>query len=445
MRTEIIVVGAGHGGLVAAGKLAQRGLEVVIFEKSTREKLSWNWKDCFDLEVLEQIGLPKPKPSEYATPENFRFFSPNEKHFMSINIHPEKREKSMERRVLIEKLVDYAMEAGAEINFNQEVTGPVIERGRILGVKAGEENHYAEMIVDSAGINTPIRPNLPNAYKIPKELTIGEYFHTYRGYFNKKRDKSFWDIIIGYMNKPGIAWINSSEEMADILIGSIKPFSETEIEELLQDLRRKYPIIGDQLLRGGKIELIPIRRPLEKLVGNNYAVIGDAACMANPLNGAGIANTLFAGNILAETIINAHETSEEPYTTANLWPYQVEYNLERGSQQGNIEILKDFLITMDDFSNIDFLFKNEILSPRDIEASMLGENMELGFVETIKRALRGISKIGLLFELVNTLKTAKKVKEHYLNTPWSFNKDDFKEWREKLDKYFKPFYKKFQS
>lgn len=445
MRTEFVVVGAGHGGLVAGAKLAKRGFEVICIEKNNRDNLSWDWKDCFDFEVFDRIDIPKPDPTEYVVPENFRFFSPNEKYSIPIDVLPEKREKSMERRVLLEKLVNHAIECGVEFQFSQEVSGPIIERGKILGIKVGEENYYADMIIDSAGFSTPIRPNLPQAYKIPKKLTTGEYFHTYRGYFNKKRDKSFWDIIIGYQDKRGIAWINTSENVADILIGSIYPFERDEINDLLENLRFKYPIIGDELLRGGQVEIIPIRRPLEKLVGNNYAVVGDAACMTNPINGAGIANAIFAGDILANTIINGHESSEDPYTTENLWPYQVEYNREKGAEQGNIEILKNFLITMDNFDNIDFLFKNEILSPRDLEASILGQEMKLGFIETIKRALRGITRIGLLLELSNTLKKAKKVRDHYLDTPWSYNKADYSEWKKKLDKYFKPFYKKLQT
>ena len=36
MKTEIIVVGAGHGGLIAAAKLAKKGFKVQIFEKNNK-------------------------------------------------------------------------------------------------------------------------------------------------------------------------------------------------------------------------------------------------------------------------------------------------------------------------------------------------------------------------------------------------------------------------
>jgi len=436
MKTEIIIVGAGHGGLVAATKLARSGFQVVVFEKSERNKLSWNWKDCLDLEVFERINLPRPKPFEYETPANFRFFSPNEKNYIDTDVPPEEREKSMERRLLMEKLLMHALDAGVDFYFNREVSGPLLEGNKICGIKVGEEHHYADLIIDSAGFNSPIRPNLPSEYEITSNLADGDYIYAYRGYFNKKQNKRFWDIIIGYKNKRGISWLNtSSKDEADILIGSVHPFEEGEIEALVHDLRIKYPVVGTELLRGGQVELIPIRRSLEKFVGDNYAAVGDVACMTNPINGSGITRSMIAGDILAHNVIKARKNAHNTYTTSILWPYQVEYFREIGAKQGYIEVMKNFLISIDDFSKIDFLFKNKLLAPNDIITNLMGKELNLGVGEMLWRGFRGMKRGDILIELAHTINTADKVKKHYLNIPHYYDRHKFLKWKKQLERY----------
>ena len=438
MKSDVVVVGAGHGGLIAGAKLAQNGLKVTIYEKNDKNNLSWDWKDCLEKWVFEEITLPTPEPYEYAIPANFRFFSPNEQYWVETNIPPEHREIYMERKTLINKLVNYALQAGVEIKFNHEVHEPIVENDQICGIKTAGEEHYANLVIDSAGINTPIRPQLPANYEIPAQLNHGDYIYAYRGCFQKQKNEYFWDIYIGHKNKRGIVWVNSSSlEEVDILMGFIHPFSDSSISETLQELQKKYPVIGDKIIRGGQVEQIPVRRPLEKLVGNNYAVIGDAACMTNPLNGSGIIRSMLAGNILADKILEATKNTSFPFIIDSLWPYQVEYNRTIGADQGSTQILKDFLINIDDFGKIDYLFQNKLLRAEDFEAGLKGKEFRLSPNEAIERASKGTSNINLLLELGTTLEKAKKVKKHYLKTPSKYNNENINKWKTQLSKLLK--------
>ena len=47
---KILVAGAGHGGLAAAGLLAKQGADVTIFERGTEEGLGYDWTDIFNLD-----------------------------------------------------------------------------------------------------------------------------------------------------------------------------------------------------------------------------------------------------------------------------------------------------------------------------------------------------------------------------------------------------------
>ena len=60
---KVIVAGAGHGGLVAASKLAKFGYDVSVYEKKQREELGHDWEDRFTfdllLKIIEKDELPK--------------------------------------------------------------------------------------------------------------------------------------------------------------------------------------------------------------------------------------------------------------------------------------------------------------------------------------------------------------------------------------------------
>lgn len=66
--SEIIVAGAGHGGLVAAWKLAQLGHKVTVYERYARENLGYDQKDPVDSAYFDYAGITYPE--EWHAPNN---------------------------------------------------------------------------------------------------------------------------------------------------------------------------------------------------------------------------------------------------------------------------------------------------------------------------------------------------------------------------------------
>ena len=62
MSKKIIVAGAGHGGVIAAAKLAKAGFDVTVYEKQKRENIGHDWEDRFDfqtvLNAIEKDEMP---------------------------------------------------------------------------------------------------------------------------------------------------------------------------------------------------------------------------------------------------------------------------------------------------------------------------------------------------------------------------------------------------
>ena len=103
---NIIVAGAGHGGLIAAAKLAEKGYNVTVYEKNAREELGHDWEDRFTFSLLEElIGV-----SEYDFPDNcwrYRgdcaFVSPAKRKKVIINYTEENRQKIEKSKISLLK------------------------------------------------------------------------------------------------------------------------------------------------------------------------------------------------------------------------------------------------------------------------------------------------------------------------------------------------------
>ncbi len=83
---------------------------------------------------------------------------------------------------------------------------------------------------------------------------------------------------------------------------------------------------GSDVARAGFLRsgsgMIPLRRPLASLVGDGFLSVGDAACQTNPLHGGGIAPSIIAGSVagrVAGAAVRAGDCS-----AAGLWEYGVE-------------------------------------------------------------------------------------------------------------------------
>ena len=55
---KIIVIGAGHGGLITASLLSKYGFDVTIYEKRLEKDLGYDWQDTFNISPFVKLGIP---------------------------------------------------------------------------------------------------------------------------------------------------------------------------------------------------------------------------------------------------------------------------------------------------------------------------------------------------------------------------------------------------
>lgn len=427
---KIIIAGAGHGGLVAGALLAKLGHKVIALEKETI--IGHDWEDRFPVEVLydligEEVPLEKLRKRSDST-----FLSPSEIFPIVVPFEESKRPRMMWRKDVLDKLLLFYKASGGEILFNVEVKSPIIRDGKVVGIETSIGNMEGDLIIDSLGIDSVIRKQLPKDYSIEADYQRGDAFYAYRAYFKRipqEKDKSApFNVYISHMGKQGISWYDGENSVADLLIGRIEPLDDNEIQTTVLHLKSQNPDLTLEILHGGQKGKIPVRRPLPKFIGNGYAAVGDSAYMTIPMNGMGIELSIKAGKLLANTV-----GKEDKITEELLWNYNVKFIKEKGGELAANEILKNTLLNLGP-SEIDFLFKEKIINSKDLSGA--GADMRLSVL--LGKFIRGLKKPKTFFKLLNGIMLGKKAKKQYEKVPEKFDQDNVDNWIKSLEKYYLP-------
>lgn len=429
--TKIIVAGAGHGGLIAAARLAKAGVEVEILERKQKEELGYDWEDRFTFDVLldatENTVLPD---GSWRYRGDCEFVSPSKRTEVKIKYNDETRQKVMWRKPLIEMLVAYAEKNGVVFRFGTEIIAPIIKAERVVGIKTSEGERYCDLVIDAAGVSSALRTNLPDSFGIEKEVRRGDVFYAYRAYFdlkyNEKREFPF-EVYLYHEREQGLSWFLTNDEDADILIGRIDPLTDKKVAEQLSLFRKNHPWCGENVLHGGNYGIIPVRRPLAVMVADGYAAVGDSAFMTTPMNGMGIDLSLNAGLILAKTVIE-DETKE--YKKETLWNYNRDFHKLFGGDTAKNEGLKNALLSLPP-EGVDFLFDNAVIQSADLAGA--GRNTNLKAL--LGKFIRGMKNPKYFFAIIKGLIKGAKASKTYKRAPEKFDRKKIELWQNKIKSY----------
>ncbi len=424
--SKIIVVGAGHGGLIAAARLAKAGHEVTVLER-TKEGSGYEWEDRFTFEILSAIGkeIADFPEGSWCYRSDSTFISPDKSTHIDVKFTEENRQKIMWRKSLLSMLVGYAKECGVNIRYLTEVTAAVMENGAVVGVVANGEKVYADLVIDASGLFSSVRQSLPEKWGM-KAPERGDVFYAYRAYFdrtgNYETPECPFEVYLVHEGEPGLSWLYTMEDKVDVLIGRIDPIDREKVNMELNKFRLAHPWLGQKIVCGGRFAVIPVRRPLPRFVGRGYAAVGDAAYMTTPMNGMGIDLSIKAGILLADSIIKTGVGIDA------LWAYNREYFCTVGAEAAKNEGLKNMLLSIPS-KGVDALYKNRVIEARDLAGG--GTKMTVGAL--MKKLYGGLKCPRYFFAILKGLIKGGKNARLYKKAPLTFNEKAIEKWSEKID------------
>lgn len=428
MKKRIVIAGAGHGGVVAGAILAKAGYDVTVFEKKNRKDIGFDWHDTFRTTCFDFAGIPMPPENYYTRSYPLSFLNPSKNVRLTLPDTNDGTNCSFDRKHLIAYLINYAEKQGVKFCFNTEITGITADNNRILGIVTENSAVFADLVIDSAGIDSPVRKLLPQKFMIENDVPSDSVFTVYRAYYEKispQFSEMPYTVYLFHMRKPGISWVISHDDCFDLLIGHFgNKLSDEDIRAAVQDIKSDNPAIGDKIIRGGSIERIPLGRTLPLIVANGYAAIGDCASMTMPIMGSGIANSIRAGKILADSII---ADSANDFSAESLWKYQYEYFTKIGNNLVLADKIREFClqITADD---IDYALEKELLSQKDIT---LGTETEFNTSYIIQKAIKALPKLPILTNAAITLSKYETIKKTLSEIPEKYEQEKVYEWIKK--------------
>jgi digeranylgeranylglycerophospholipid reductase len=432
---DALVVGAGTAGCLAAKTIAESGLKVCLVERKRKEEIGE--KVCGDAlgeHHLKTLGLEKPRSGELEKRiEGIRIFSPDQNTVFTI-AHEDFVGYLLNRRLFGQWLLGKALDKGAALMDSTQFLEPVIEKGFVTGIsvknsKGKTAELKSKVVVDASGFNAVVRHKLPLEMSIEREVANEDVEACYREIRQLKQETENTKYCEIYLNQKvtpgGYTWIfpkGGAKVNVGVGICMRGKFPNPK-KQFCKHILTK-PLFDGSLLLNGGAWFDPTRRPLDNMVGNGVVIVGDAACLVNPIHGGGIGPSMlsgyYAGQVIAETLEKGNVAQKA------LWPYNRKYMESYGKKQASLDVFRMLLITSND-ADLNYGMNCKLLTEDDVLKAGMGDDFHLNITETAKRVFRGLKRVRFLNKLRLTVSMMRQVKAHYDTYPET--PENFGKWR----------------
>ncbi|MEM2273553.1 MAG: NAD(P)/FAD-dependent oxidoreductase [Candidatus Bathyarchaeia archaeon] len=438
-RFDVIVVGAGTAGCIAAKTAANTGLSVCLIEY--KDAYSIGDKVCGDAigkHHFNNLGLAYPKGDELErTIVGIEVYSPDMETVFKLSGEG-LYGFIVNRHAFGQRLLKEAMDAGATLFDSTQAIEPIIENGFVRGVivrdrKTSEKKKVlGSVTIDASGYSAAIRRKLPPEMGIETMVDRKDEVVCYREIRvlkNEIDEPEFCKIYLDINIAPGgYYWIfPKKENKVNVGLGVAAIGDLLSPKDQLYKFVLNRRIFKNSILVHGGGGIVPTRRPLDSFVGNGVVVIGDAACNVNPIHGGGIGPSMMAGKIAGEVISKALEAGEP--IMENLWPINVRYMKTYGAKQAGLDVFRLFLQSLSN-EDINYGMKYRIIKEDDVLKAGLEGDVHLNIKDATRRVFMGLGRISFLRKLYKMAKKSRAVKRFYEEYPLS--PKDMPEWKSKI-------------
>jgi geranylgeranyl diphosphate/geranylgeranyl-bacteriochlorophyllide a reductase len=285
---DIAIVGGGPAGALCGERLATAGFHVTLFD----EHLAWE-KPCgggLTQKAVQKYPFlldgPQPKRAVHRAElisgrgQRVRFDLGR-----PIIIYS--------RKVLNGLLLDRAAAAGCR-TIQSRVTHLAVDRAGV-NLTAGGRSHDAEFVVLAAGARNQLLPGTTPLKSSDLEMTVGYFVPVVQDIIKVK----FLPGFEGYL------WsFPRADHLSVGICGRMSQSSSHTLRRHLDDFMReeKLPTQGARFF--GHVLPSPEARTLRerRIVGERWALAGDAAACVDPITGEGLFYALRSGDLLAQAL-----------------------------------------------------------------------------------------------------------------------------------------------
>ena len=478
---DVIVAGGGMSGLITAAAIcaySKQNARVLVVDRNPPVdpgKKTINGWTCGDAVskrsvdyVANNIGIRYSKPELEHPVEGVLVYSPDHE----TKVLFEGEGYIMNRKLLPKRQIDDTKKFGVDFVFNVTCDRLYNEDGFVRGVTgrnladASPFKKTSKMVIDSAGSATKLRPNLPIESNIENDIdrddleSTGRYIYDFEA---GEEDSTWFDSryalihLDQYLAPGGYSWtFPKGKNKVNIGLGVQKKALDSRnakfarkdgLQELIDAYVKlnkaiKNPVQSINPEDSGNTKgswQVSVRRHNDCLVANGFAIVGDAAWMARPIDAGGIGPAIYASVMLGKVVaqaIEANDTGEE-----GLWQYNIEYMRKHGYQMASFEVLRRYLQTLSN-DQISYGMKH-FLSEDDISSIVNREHPRFGRLRLLNPAMmmRVAKEPKLAAGLKHTADTSEELIAHNMNFPEK--PGGFEVWKKKLHSLLQDAFSKF--
>ncbi len=343
---DVVVVGAGPAGSMAAKTAAELGLNVLLVEKR------------------QEIGTPV-RCAEGVSRENIERFFEVDKKWIAAEVvgakiyAPDKTEVVMseemagnevgyvlERKIFDRHVARLAAKAGAEVYVKTAVTDFERKNGalKVKLRRLGEEWEVeTKILIGADGVESRIgrKAGIIKTLKMNEVESCTQYLMT-----GLDIDENYTYFYLGREVAPGgYAWIfPKGNGSANVGIGVLPKMAQKTAREYLDAFIEREGIEGKivEVVAGA----VPVYGEVETAVADNIMLAGDAAYHADPITGGGIANALAAGYYAGKVAAEAVERGD--FSARFLKKYDELWKKDFGKKLSRNKKLQKKFLEMDD-------------------------------------------------------------------------------------------------
>jgi digeranylgeranylglycerophospholipid reductase len=323
---DLVVVGAGPGGSVAAHTAAEAGLSVLLLEK--RQEIGSPVRCAEGVGQLQLSAFVEPDPRWIAAQVSRAEITTVVDGVARTHSVDGGQGYILERRLFDRFLAERAARAGAEVRVKTAVTGLLKEDGRVCGVTIDQGGFFsasgpveveARLVIAADGVEAQVGSWAGLQVHLPLKDTMVCVQYLLAGI---DIDPTCTYYVIDNQIAPGgYAWIfPKGDHKANVGLGVQA--------DLWQEMARRSRIAGEGILgfltrfieshpalaQGYPVTLVggvvPVALSPERIVTHGLVLVGDAARQVDPLTGGGILNAMTAGQLAAQTGLQAIEAGD---------------------------------------------------------------------------------------------------------------------------------------
>ena len=336
-KIDVVIVGAGLSGLACAYKLAEKDMQVIVVERGDFPgSKNVTGGRLYTMPIREMVGdMLEGAPFERKIVRE-RWSLLGDGNSIGIDLTSERFRKEEHSFTILRAtfdrwLADRLMEKGVFVIPKYRVDDLLWEDGKVAGVKAGQEEIPAHVVVAADGVlsfigeKAGLKPKMAaRNYAVGIKEIIELPEEKINDRFNVEPGEGVTHLFLGDVTKGlfggGFLYTNRESVSLGVVVG-IKALMESnqnlEAHTLIDMFKERYELrtlIGDGRLSEYSAHVVPEGGygGISKLYGHGIILTGDAAGFALNMGVTvrGMEFAIASGIVAAETIIQAKEADD---------------------------------------------------------------------------------------------------------------------------------------